>query len=1629
MKKRLLTYLFMYAVVLPLSALSSAKFRVISYELSVIGNKELGSNTEEPVKGKKELGIENNRSTIDSLLVTNNQLTDNHSLNPTDQLTNQPITNNQLTNQPATSDPFPVSNDQLQKRSFPELDNNFTRSTLTKEDEYPLYEEGIIPNSGPEDSVQYYINKASAIIKEIRDAKKFVGYLNGESLLKLPVGIHKEVGGLAYDIGIASIKLKPQYAELEVYMQFEVPQNGKVLTFRGKGIKFTKEGGIVGDATLELVADYAINLDGDKAQIILKSGTQATFSCNGFEKMILNADVKFARSMLLPEDVNGNVKAEGNVITSFRSEINDWNDLVAEVDLPAFQLPSLEGVSFTVRQAVFDFSDTLNASGVRFPENYQNPDIAAGLPQLWRGFYIRELSVTLPRQFEKQGNEERTSFAAFDVLIDNMGLTGDFEGKNLIRMDEGSMSGWAYSLDSIGISLQANQLTSGGFIGDIVIPINKEDKAFAYNAIINPGGAYIFNVSASDSLEFSMFKASKVELFPASYLEIAVVDNKFVPKANLHGKMSINAPMSDQSSKTAELADISFENLQIQSQAPYIQVGAFSFGTEGIQQRMSGFPISINNIGLRNVSETEVALDFNLQVNLTGSGGGSYGADAGLSIVGELPQQEAIQHWRYKKIEVRDISVDIDGGAFKLNGMLQFYTGDPVYGDGFNGTIQAEFKPGIRVEASAVFGTVDGYRYWYADALASMPSGVPIFTGVAVYGFGGGAYYHMAMDTDGSGSTLGQTSSGIVYVPRENAGLGLKATIEIGSHPKKEAFNGDATFEVAFFDGGGIRYISFKGNGYLATPPAIGALSKIKEKTQKMASVVSQMEKSTGAAGALLCQNAEADQSTTQIYGQIGNAAGERGQISAHVFISYDFENNTLHGNFEAYVNVAGGIIKGVGDGGRAGWAVLHFAPEEWYVYVGTPDDRIGLKMGVGPISAQTTSYLMVGTSILGSPPPPENIARILGMDASDLDYMRDLNALGKGAGFAFGANFGIDTGDLTFLMFYARFAAGAGFDIMLKDYGSAQCSGRSGPIGVNGWYANGQAYAYFEGKIGIKVKLFGKSKKVNILDIGAAALLQAKLPNPFWMRGIVGGHFSVLGGLVKGSCKFEVTIGEECEIVGGSVLEGINVIADLTPQEGVKDVDVFTTPQAVFNMPIEKVFEMVDTDERKKSFRIRLEKFELVDGTNQIAGNINWNDNHDVAAFDSYEVFPSEKEIKVVVQVSFEEKVSGRWTSVIVDGKKYVEKREATFTSGVAPDYIPLSNVEYCYPVANQLNFYKDEYNKGYIKLKKGQAYLFDVDQSLWKQKGRFTSTSGTAATFDFAYAAGNKEVNFSLPSGMQTSTIYAFELVNLPVQSLGKVDRNVSDVSSALTQGDGTAIDTELRTRKAEGTIAELQEKAIFSTYFRTSEYTTFLNSVNAQTISKTVSGLLIPWDIHYLITYITNGSNFDEAEIVGNQFTYSKPLVSFEAVTVNNSFFTNYIDPLIYEGYPIDGDIKITYRNTSELGLIPVKAVSIYQSKENLDLTESDITSGSHSPASNISKGYYYNLAYYMANDFYEIQNKVVSRYINGSSFTDRIKKIIEGRYPLYQPENYKVNIRYTLPGNNSINSSKQLFFNYE
>jgi hypothetical protein len=75
---------------------------------------------------------------------------------------------------------------------------------------------------------------------------------------------------------------------------------------------------------------------------------------------------------------------------------------------------------------------------------------------------------------------------------------------------------------------------------------------------------------------------------------------------------------------------------------------------------------------------------------------------------------------------------------------------------------------------------------------------------------------------------------------------------------------------------------------------------------------------------------------------------------------------------------------------------------------------------------------------------------------------------LGRGEGFAFGAEALFAPPELRFLIFYASIRFLVGFDVALLNYGaSAQCAdGRA--MGANGWYATGQMYARLDASVGL---------------------------------------------------------------------------------------------------------------------------------------------------------------------------------------------------------------------------------------------------------------------------------------------------------------------------------------------------------------------------------------------------------------------------------------------------------------------------------------------------------------------------------------------------------------------------------
>lgn len=1448
---------------------------------------------------------------------------------------------------------------------------------------------------------------ANAAVQRVDDMNHWLESLQPDDLNELPVGLKKTISNVTYKLAISSAVFHETFAELTVFAKVEIPQHPGQLFFGISGLKLSYKGGIIGDARLTLLGDVPININGGNSQVILKGGfnlsngqaadglTYLSMDCNGFKELGLAADVVFPRSLLIPCDDNGEQLSDANakVTGSFKTIVNDWNDMLVAITLPRFQISGLDGFVFTVTNAVFDFSDIRNSSTIVFPQGYELRHMSYPNPSMWRGVYVQLVDVMLPKTFKRNNSNERISFGAHDLIVDNNGVSGLFYGKNILPYNSGTASGWKFSVDEFNIGIEANRLVAAGFKGNIGLPVADKDS-LKYEAVITQDNKYWLTVSPKGEMDFKLWQAT-CTLDSNSYVKLLVEDGQFMPEANLYGRLTINASTNPDGSKSiAKFNGVTFRGLRLRTRNPYFSVDYFGYDGE---VKVGNFPVSIDKIALT-VNNTHADLSFGLKLTLQDN---AFKATTRLNIGCDFENSNGAHRWKFDKVRLESIRIDnAKLGGLILNGEAHFMQDDPIYGDGFAGGINAKFTSlDIEVQVRAIFGNTT-FRYWFVDGMVRWSPGTPVVGPVMLNGFAGGAYYHMSKMNPFAGISKNLMPE---YKPDNALGLGIKAGV-LFCVTSPEVVNGRAEFEVAFNNGGGIRYVGFFGNADIMKGVtdkigdeleqakqifANGSAKEAKEmegmtEEQKKAAIAAEQERRANDP-----QSAAAD-----IPCSIGgpNFKG----LSAFVGMSYDFQNKIFQSNFEIYLNIAN-VLTGVGQNYCAGWSEMYFSPDEWHVYMGTPSNPVGIKFGLGGFSLETNSYFMMGTKIPGSPPPPQEVADILGMDMQQLDYMRDLNALGDGRGFATGARLKVQTGDLTFLILYANFKAGLGFDLMLKQYKDAHCEGSSEPIGINGWYGNAQAYVYLQGELGVKVNLKFLKFRFPIIQGAAATLLQAKLPNPSWFAGYLGVKFNILGGLVKGNMRFKLQVGNECKIVNGDGKEavvGMAVISDITPKD-TANADVFTAPQVAFNFAMDKDIPIQD-DEGDKTFRTQMDQFDLVSNGKTIPGVIKWNANKDVATFYSDEILPPNATVKAIVKVSFKELKNGSWQTVYTDGQKAEESKVLTFVTGSAPEAIPLSNIDYSWPVVDQRNFYKEETPIGYVQLKRGQTYLFRVPG--YRQELSFVTADGASTiTVPFQYDSLNRKLTFNVIK-LKGGAHYKFLLSSYPIGA-----NTTASTPAQTTTSDENGL--ELTTKNASEVGRTDLGKLILDYSFSSSRYAKFSERINSFKLTATRVKRLSS-DLINFTQGVSNGEAFDLPELAGTDYTAGMPLVQPYAV-VNDAYFTEDLNPLFYADLPYE-DINISGRDTAELGFIPRRALPIslgYRSLvENGNFSDQQVTQW---------LPYIYDLPSIYKADFQDIQNQLVNRYL-GTPRQKDFEKIINGYYPFIREGFYEVNYQFVLPG---------------
>ncbi len=1575
----------------------------------------------------------------------------------------------------------------LQTRTFANLDKeiekNFAHHLSPKALDRP--KEKVKISSQSRDLLQ----EAKGTFDILEETQNYIEQLvTYDDIKTLPVGISREIGNVRYDLGISKVTFYQNYAEMTAFVRIRTPMAGAsaddidaegntILFFGLDKIKLSLTGGLVGiNNNLVLLKDYellnngqnqngtgkgySLSLKGgfDRAtgQVNLDNASYVTIDCDGFNSLTLNAEVLFSRSMLEPVDANNNVIPDERVSASFKVTAKDWNDILVEnLTFQKFQMTSFRGLVFEIKNAAFDFSDIRNP-GITFPDGYavQGGDVS----NTWRGVHIQSATVILPKTFKKRNSNDRITLSAMNLLIDRQGVSGLFKAENLIQLNEGDASKWQFSVDTLEVALIANSIDGAGFAGKIVLPLskdavenqNEDGTVLSYEAVIFDAQDYKLTVGNIDKeLKFDLWKAKAV-IREGSYVEFKVEDDKFMPKAVLSGELSIGTDQgnddesgnsNDITDKIIEIPKVGFENLQIQAKQPYIQVGAdtdegfvggsFSFG-EGEQARLTGFPVTISNLNLKTEENKTAELVFRVGINLMKD---KISAKTNIHIKGEFTEEEGIQRWKYDSFEIKDMFLEADLEALEFKGQVEFMTDDPVYGNGFKGQITAIFKKGIKVSlsATAIFGRtkdegdVPGFRYWYIDAYAGKLSKNNSYSKLAVSAFGGGAFYRM----DRAGFTSLNNVTGLDYKPDRSVGLGIKAMVEFNNLATSQLFNGTAAFEIVFYKAGGMKRISYYGEAHILSETDSDPKEKI------IGGLKNVITKEEGYSGDLEAdKEGNLNEVAENIFGS-GNVKGRDG-IHSFVALQYDFGNNgsrsSLHGVLDVYFKMKGGTIRGGGPDNHAGRIEFHFEKNNWSVFLGKPEHPLALTLEIGGYTITTTGYYMAGYNIPDLTLPKNNpVTKILNLTDNErrfnnesISNSRGQNLLEKGRGYAYGIGYHLDTGPIDVGYYFYQLTAGIGFDLMVQNVGDNVCAHNNESPGVNGWYMSGRLWAYVTGSFGIVINLYFWEARATLITIGVAVELKAELPNPWWFKGRIGVYAEVLGGVITVNIRAEVEWGTRCELIRPTGLD-FAIISDISPPEDDTEVDVFTSPEVGFNIKIDEPFEYVEEDETVKQYKVRLDEFSVKQGGNVLPGKLKWNKEKDLVTYVTDDILPPQKEINIKVGVVVQELKGNEWVDIVNDGKLAEETREQKFTTGIAPDYIPFHNIEYAYPVIDQKYLYPKQHNNGYLKLKKGQDYLFS--SSAFNKVAVFEG-NGNDVKKSFGYNNATNKISFALPKLINEQE-YSLVLNNEPKGSNRSTlsrENKVIDGGFKVKPGDDEDGTISVRNTKIQGKSTSAEAIELLRYDFGVSIYDTFREKVNvkkqirslidiAKTLNPNTEQEEYVWDAHFLLAITEESEPFDLPELEGNEYTgadeegINMPLISIEANLRGNRYYNNYIYPLVYQGYPLREDFTVT-RDVEEMGMPPTKAVLVISHyTHSLENDPRDWWIKERMP-------HRYHLPYYYKKDFVDIRYKIVNAFFpNAANHQGQIAQydyIINGEFPVIRKGDYRTQIKYVLPG---------------
>jgi hypothetical protein len=1098
----------------------------------------------------------------------------------------------------------------------------------------------------------------------------------------------------AGELTILGMVFTPNQAFANIALNAPLPlgAQGQFFSMGAKGVCIRPNGFGISEAEARLVlpSDLTIPLSAGSSFVLNggANGSFASFDCKGIKKLRLKGSITYSRSHVVPLNAGMEVVPEPAAFSvQFDAEaggIKEWI-AVGTASHPAFTTVQANGFAIGFYQLVLDFSKQKNAENSAFPSNH--PMANSPLKSEWTGVIVQKPVLHLPN-FLKRSNKQNISVDLSSLVLDHEGAWMLIDVQNVLaKTSDGSLGGWGFSITRLQLDIRKSALQGGALEGGINLPIT--EVAINYDASFNPGNnqkklEIAFGISLGSSLDIDMIFA-QAQLHNSSTFKVIMEGNKVKPEATLHGSLSIGwdsksaKKPSDESNSVSSfsLPSLDFQGLKVfndQTDRPKINLQAMQMSNPNLQAKLANFPIKLKGNPQFLNNDDEVGLRFGLEFTLSKDNSNGIKGETDFTIFAKYDQ--GLGRFRYDRTQINCIYIDLDIGVAELKGGVCVFKNDPEFGDGFLGSIQAKIQGvGIEVAAALQVGQVQNFDYFFFEAMVRTGVGLPISATMSLYGFGGGFYYNMTRNSLPSMNvnqfndvqppqkfSPGYSPSGLKYTPK-SGGRGFNAKVVFGlsgGEAAASAVNGDLEFFMEFSKSGGLEVMGMKGGGY-----------------------------------------------GMQNLANRGNA-----MVTGTFEILINFKQKSFDMGVSLEIDVLN-ILKGTGS------INLHASPNSWFVYIGSwnqnanpanyepwkDNKRIMVGVDLVIFKPEFNLYFMMGSDMPGLPPLPGILAaKMVNQEGAGINDNRkptpEFKPNQNMPGFAFGGGMHNET-NINALIFYVNVKFFLGFDVSFRKWNVAQC----GDIGINGWYAQGQAYAYLSIKAGLQLNLWIWKGQFELLSLECGAVLQAELPNPNYLKADVRISGSVLNGLIKVNTKVKFETGTKVQCQGGSnPFSDLPIVAEISPTPG-ETLEVYDEIKVAFNYP-KGTFEVYNPEEPEKApkyYYYKIEKVLVKDGNNtlaMVAEPTYSKDGYSAKFLNQGGLYPAEKNLKLELIVYGYQ--TANKTPVQRDTHK-VEFKTGKLPGKFIPQILYTSN-----PLPGQRFFLFDNHLDGYVRFKDGANYCY---------------------------------------------------------------------------------------------------------------------------------------------------------------------------------------------------------------------------------------------------------------------------------------------------------------------------------